>query len=144
MAKHTYSPTEPRTLQQNSRLHVLLGQLGIDTEQRHELVLQFTHGRTHSSRAMLALECNQLIHSLEKQYESGEGQKQYNMRRKVFSLAHELGWELPDGKVNRDHLDAFILKRGGTKKPFMKLSTKDLRNLITQLEVMNAKQQPNG
>lgn len=139
-----YTATEPRTLAQNGRLHLLLGKLGIDTEQRHELVHQFTNGRTTSSKALTAVECNQLIHTLEKQVNDGEGEKLYRMRRKMFSLSHDLGWELPNGKVDRARLDGFLAKYGPGKKPLMHLSVAELVKAITQLERVNEKQATNG
>lgn len=129
-----YGATDPRTNQQNARLFVLLGQLDIDAEQRAELVHQFTNGRTCSSREMLAHECNSLIHHLEQQTGQGEPDQLYRMRRKVFSLAHELGWELMSGKVDKDRLNNWLLKYGKHHKELYKLNASELRDTITQLE----------
>jgi hypothetical protein len=129
-----YSATDLRTTQQNARLFVLLGKLDIDAEQRAELVHQFTHSRTTSSREMLAHECNSLIHHLEQQLGDGDQDSRYKMRRKVFSLAHELGWEGADGKVDKDRLNNWLLKYGQHHKELAKLSAKELVDTITQLE----------
>ncbi|MEO8589438.1 MAG: hypothetical protein ABI432_08730 [Flavobacteriales bacterium] len=136
---HTYGANDPRTNQQNARMHVLLGKLDIDSDQRHELVYQFTQGRTNSSREMLAHECNSLIHTLEQQLDDTEGDKLYRMRRKVFSLAHELGWELINGKVDRERLDFWCSKYGKFHKALMEHTVPELRSLITQLELVNSK-----
>lgn len=130
-----YGATDPRTTQQNARLFVLLGKLDIDAEQRAELVHQFTNGRTTSSREMMAYECNSLILHLEKQTGEGDqGGQMYRMRRKVFSIAHEMGWELMNGQVDKDRLNHWLLKYGKHKKELLKLSAAELRDTITQLE----------
>lgn len=129
-----YGANDPRTTQQNARLFYLLGRLDIDAEQRAELVHQYTNGRTTSSREMLAHECNSLIHHLELQTGQDQGGQLYRMRRKVFSLAHEMGWELTSGQVDKDRLHNWLLKYGKHHKELMKLSAAELRDTITQLE----------
>lgn len=139
-----YAQTEPRTMQQNARLHVLCGKLRIDAEQRHELMREFSNGRTSSSKELYAPECNQLIHRLEQQLTEREDNRLYKVRRKLFSLAHELGWEDATGKVDRARLDGFLLKFGPGKKILMAMDAKELSKAITQLEQVNAKQAANG
>jgi hypothetical protein len=144
MATHSYGANDLRTNQQNSRLFVLLGKLDIDSEQRGDLVHQFTGGRETSSRLMLAHECNSLIHHLEAQLDGIDGGKLYRMRRKVFSLAHELGWEEGSGKVDKDRLNGWLMKYGQHKKDLLAMTTKELRDTVTQMERMNAKADRNG
>ncbi|HRF80142.1 MAG TPA: hypothetical protein PL070_08645 [Flavobacteriales bacterium] len=141
---HHHSTTALRTKQQNARLHLLTGRLDIDTEQRHDLVHSFTNGRTSSSREMTEAECNSLIHALEKQLADADGEKLYRMRRKAFSLAHELGWEDAQGKVDRTRLDGWCVNKSSAKKPLLHMTVAELRNLLTQLEQVLAKAQRNG
>lgn len=140
-----YGANDPRTTQQNSRLFYLLGRLDIDAEQRADLVHQYTNGRTCSSREMTAMECNSLIHHLEQQLGEGDqGGQMYRMRRKVFSLAHELGWELMNGHVDRDRLNNWLLKFGKHKKELKQLSAAELRDTITQLERVTERAERHG
>lgn len=141
---HHHSTTELRTKQQNARLHLLTGKLDIDTEQRHDLVHSFTNGRTSSSREMTQVECNALIHALEKQLADADGAKIYRMRRKAFSLAHELGWEDAQGKVDHMRLAGWCLHKSSAKKPLLHMTATELRSLLTQLEQVLAKAQRNG
>lgn len=138
MHHRPYTPGQPRTSGQNARMHILLGKLKLDTEQRHELASQFSQGRTSSTRELTAIEANNLIHQLELQARMGTDEgKLYNMRRKVFSLAHQLGWETPDGKVDRARLDGFCEKRGVAHKPLMQHTVRELAALVTQLQNVN-------
>lgn len=140
---HTYTRTEPRTKQQHLRLFGLLGKLGYGEDTRRTLVHSFTGGRTTSSKEMLAYECNMLINHLEKSVPKDDNPL-FWPRRKVFAICHELGWERKDGTVDRDRLAAFIEKRGVVRKPFLEHNAKELSQLITQLESINAKSQRNG
>lgn len=66
-----------------------------------------------------------------------------NMRRKIFSLCHELGWTKSDkGKqvVDQKRLNAFLEKRGYLHKPLNFYTPKELPTLVTQFENMLTKQ----
>lgn len=127
--------TELRTNAQNARLWKLLNQLDIDEEQRRDLVKEYTLGRTDSSRAMLAHECASLIHALEQQL-GVDSAKCWRMRRKVYSLAHELGWETSDGAVCKERLQNWINKFGRHHVELNKMNERQLRDTITQLEIL--------
>lgn len=134
-----HSRTELRSKQQHIRLFGLLGKLGLGNDTRHTLVHAFTNSRTTSSKEMTEWECNMLINHLEGMVPKTDNPL-FLQRRKVFALAHELGWELKGGEVDKTRLQAFIDKRGVAKKPLMKHSSKELRDLITQLERVSATQ----
>lgn len=136
--KRTYGTSELRTPQQHQRLFGLLGKLGLGEETRHTLVHTFTNGRTTSTRDMLAHECNQLIMHLENMVPGSE-HPLFNARRKLFAIAHELGWERKDGTIDRDRLNEFLMRRGAVKKPFLQLNRAELAQVITQLETMARK-----
>mgnify|MGYP007026480074 CR=1 FL=1 len=131
-------------MQQNNRLFGLLAKLGLGGDDRADLCRQFSAGRTSSSRELLAPEADLLIAHLERLAEHGEPGKLYRMRRKVYSLAHELGWERPDGTVDVQRLDAWCMHFGRTKKDFHEHTLAELRDLITQLEIVLRKTDAHG
>jgi hypothetical protein len=56
-------------------------------------------------------------------------------RRKMFSIAHELGWHLPGTMaVDRQRLEAWVLKYGYLHKPLMSYLLAELPTLVSQLE----------
>lgn len=135
-----------RTATQNKRLHLLITKLGIDAEAKEELVYQFTNQRETSSAKMEVRECNALIGHLE--VISGQstaakgkvgGYVQTNdasntMRRKVLSVVHELGWELPGGKIDWTRLNAYLFKYGYLHKDLNDYKYEELPTLVTQFE----------
>lgn len=123
-----------RTNEQNSRLHGLLGMLHIDAEQKVWLVEQYTEGRSTSTKDMTINECQALIDHLAKVAIDTNADRANVMRRKAFAIAHELGWETQDGKVDREHFNAWMLKYGYLHKDINAYSLAELPRLLTQLE----------
>lgn len=129
-----------RNNKQNAALHSLIGELNIDTEQKEELVYQYTNGRTTSSSKMLIDECQSLINHLnaikkgmtprpDKWKENIENV----MRRKILAICHELQWT-KGGKVDLPRLDDWLIKSGMYHKKLNDLTAKELPSQITQLE----------
>lgn len=129
-----------RTINQNKRLHALLGQLGIDQEGKEDLVFNATGERTFRSSELLVHECNHLIRSLELRLKGhkfpvwGPDDSAQKQRRKLFSLAHEIRWIDNKGKVDRDRLYSWVEKYGYLHKPLMKYTDTELPLLVTQFE----------
>lgn len=144
MPTYHHPTSELRSPAQHNRLFGLLGRLDIDADGRHDLVKQFTNGRSTSTKDLFGSEANALIHHLEALRASGVDGKTYRQRRKVFSLAHELGWEHPNGAVDKEHLDAWCVKFGKAHKPLMELDVKQLAALISQMEIVLEKQDAHG
>ena len=57
-------------------------------------------------------------------------------RRKVISLAHELRWHLPGGKVDMAKVNAWCVAYGPEKKPLNAYPVKELAKLISQLVIV--------
>lgn len=123
-----------RTVEQSNRLHGLLNILGIDKEQKAYLVEQYTEGRYSSTKDMSNTECQALIDHLAKVAMDTNADRANVMRRKAFAMAHELGWETEDGKVDRARFDAWLLKYGYLHKGINDYSHNELPKLLTQME----------
>ena len=118
---------------QNSRLHLLIGQLNIDKESKEDLVYQFTSGRETSSSKLEFKECQALIDhlgSLTKE-SFGPGDK---MRKKILSIVHELGWETPTGRIEWKSLNEYLAKYGYLHKALNDYEYNELPTLVTQFE----------
>lgn len=123
-----------RTNEQNARLHGLLGLLHIEPEQKEWLVEQFTEGRATSTKDMSTTECQALIDHLAKVTVDTNADRANVMRRKAFAIAHELGWETQDGKVDRARFDAWMIKYSYLHKAINQYTHNELPKLLTQLE----------
>lgn len=123
-----------RTTEQSNRLHGLLSVLHIDTEQKAWLVEEFTEGRSSSTKDMSTTECQALIDHLAKVAVDTNADRANVMRRKAFAIAHELGWETSDGKVDRNRFDHWMLKYSYLHKGINQYTHNELPKLLTQLE----------
>lgn len=119
----------PVTTPQLTKIHVLLSQFGI-TEDKADLVSQFTNGRETSSRKLTFDEAKSLLQHLSRFDPSNK------MRRKVFALAYTAGiiyGDTPqDKKINIAKLDMFLKEKGTVKKALNKMSNEELIKVVNQ------------
>jgi hypothetical protein len=119
------------TKDQLKAVHTLLGKIGItDKEEKKKEIIAYTGGRTDSSRAMTFTEAEQMIATLMSlDPAAGKAEK---MRKKILSLAHEMGWKKPNGKINMDHVNQWCIKYGYLHKKLDDYTYKELPQLVTQ------------
>lgn len=133
----------PNTLK---RLHVLLNATGL-IEEKPILVQQYSGRRATSSKDLTEAEAAQLCRHLETQpggqpvvADPAERDAADVMRKKLFHLAHSLGWEtVPGGPVDRQKLENWIRTRTSLKKPMMAHTLAELPGLVTQMETLYLK-----
>jgi hypothetical protein len=103
-------------------------------EEKKALIWQFTDERTESSREMTLREANELIRFLEK-YDPLE-----KMKKKVFAIAHSIGWIIAgdetDKKINQAAIDKFIKKHGTVKKALNEQNKAELAKTVSQFEMI--------
>ena len=138
-----------RTTDQNKQLHTLLFKLNI-MHQKATLAWSYSNGRTNSTTELTVNECNRLIDYLNSLANPGmksmsssrhkqpinQSESTKKMIRKIYSLAHELRWENPDGSVNTDTLHSWIRTKGKYTKPLRNHTDRELADLIYQLEAI--------
>jgi hypothetical protein len=113
-------------------VNTLLSKLGLQAR-KTDIITGFTGGRSSSSRDMSFNEASALIQHL-KGLDPQE-RKAEVMRRKIISMAHEMGWHLPGGnKIDMRRVDAWCLKYGYRHKKLDGYQYKDLPLLVTQFE----------
>lgn len=121
------------TKPQIQKIHVLLNQLGL-TEQKTEIVNNFTEGRTQSSSKMSIDEARQLIRNLS-EYDPSE-----RIKSLIFSLAYQAGIiygsSEDDKRMNTAKLNLFVKERGAVKKELKNMSYQELIKTHRQFEAM--------
>lgn len=133
-----------RTIAQSNLLHKLLNETGL-TKNKPEMVYSFTEGRTHSTAEMSYYECQAMIDHLRAKHSlTDDGQRANNMRRKIISICHQLGWYekkddkliLKDGKpvIDMVRINEWCIKYSHQHKGLNAHSVMDLRVLVTQFE----------
>lgn len=114
------------------RFRGLLASLGIDEEQKEDMVLAFTDGRTKHSSELSENELRALISKLEAE----EGAKANKMRRTMFSIAYQLNWGNPNSREGIDKakeaINHWCQTKSYLKKKLNEYTLKELPKLITQ------------
>ena len=129
--------------QQNKMLHALLAHANL-TDQKANLVMSFTSGRTDKSSEMNAIEAKEMIAYLRQQIPDIKSNpleaKADKMRKKILSMARELGWTVlmtnDEGikqlKADMLRINAWCAKYGYLHKPLNNYTFEELPKLISQ------------
>lgn len=121
--------------QLNRELYALLNNTGL-MEQKESLVIAFSNGREESTKGLTEKEAGELIAYLRRQ-PNPQDQAADKMRKKIISMAHELGWHnLVNGKwvIDMRSIDTWCLRYGYLKKEFNKYTVEELPMLVTQFQ----------
>lgn len=113
------------TTNQKKYAYGLLRRLGLNDD-KEEIIFNFTNGRTSHISSMTHEEFGKFIEALDPNVKDKK-----EMTGKVLSVAHELGWELANGKVNMDKIDQFCMKRTPAKKALDRQSKEELIVTVT-------------
>lgn len=115
---------------QNERFHGLIGKLGMDRDEKKDLVREVSAGRCTSSKDLTAHEMQKAIEMLAGTYDS----RIAKMAAKARAIAQDLGLiGMKEGKADYTAMNSFVMRT--TKKPnLFQCSYDELRNLITALE----------
>lgn len=126
------------TSKQRSMIGFLINKLKIDPETKEEIIWQFSSGRGVSIKDLQFNEASAVIKALiTGQVELKDPAEQ--MRRKLLSMAHEVGWELPNGKVDMERVNNWCVQFGFLHKKLNDYNANELPRLITAFEAMYVK-----
>lgn len=124
---------KPISNPQLSKIHVLLSQLGL-TDDKKQIISNFSNGRTESSRELSFDEAKRLIASLA-EYSPNE-----RMKSTIFSLAYQAGIiygsSRDDKKINVAKLNLFLKERGTVKKELNQMTYPELIRTHRQFEAI--------
>lgn len=84
--------------------------------EKAELILSYTQGRTDTTTGLYAAEARQLIIDLNKLLDKPQNAGGEQMRRHIIAMAHEMGWEKDDRKINMDLVNEWCAKFGYLNK----------------------------
>lgn len=119
------------TKQQLTIIHTLLNKHKMSAH-KGDIVSGFTAGRTESSREMDIKEAAAMIRHLKTL--DPDAKRAERMRRKIISLAHEMNWKLPSGKIDMKHVDGWCIRLSYLHKKLDAYSLSELPRLVTQFE----------
>lgn len=125
------------TAKLNRQLHAELTRCNL-MSQKKSLVISYTNKRTEHSSEMMNNEVIELLNYLRSQRSVNPREDALEkMRRKIISMAHEMGWHtLDNGQwvIDMTHLNAWMEKSSYLHKKLNVYSYKELPGLVTQFE----------
>jgi len=120
------------TADQIKLCRTLLAKAGLNAH-KEAIVLSFSDERTTSLTALNQAETEALVKYL--QVQSGQFENpRTKMVNKILSMAHEMHWELPGGKVNMQRVNNWCLRYSGKNKPLDQFKYSELPALVTAFE----------
>jgi len=117
------------TQQQLILINTLVNKLHIPKETKAVMVMGFTGARTNSTKYLTISEATEMIKHL-KSLDPDEASAE-KMRRAIIAMAHELKWQLPNGKADMERINNWCKKYGGKNKELNAYNIKELPNLVT-------------
>lgn len=122
------------TIPQIKCINVLLNKHAHLKDHKAEVIKKYTGGRADSTKDMTREEAGALIGYL-KSLDPNE-KKSDVMRKKVISMAHEMGWRDEYGKIKMDQVNGWCRKYSYLKKRLDEYSYEELPMLVTQFEAV--------
>lgn len=99
----------------------------------NELSLEYSKGKTKNLSELTHEETQALISFLTGGVEKTPKER---MVGKILSMAHEMRWELPNGKIDMDRLNAWCIKYNPHKKPLNDFTEEELPTVVSVFERM--------
>lgn len=125
------------TKQQLILINTLISKLNINKDTKETMVLGFTLGRSISTKDLTQSEASDLIKHL-KSLDPTEASAE-KMRRAIIAMAHEMKWQLANGKADMQRINQWCIRYGGKNKDLNAYHFKELHNLVTAFKQMYLK-----
>jgi hypothetical protein len=113
-------------------VRVLLTKAGI-MKQKNDIAFSFSDGRSTHLADLTHPETVELVKYL-RDLTGQQANPSDLMRRKILSAAHEMHWELPDGRIDIQRLNNWLVKYSAQKKRLDEFSHTELVQLVSQFE----------
>jgi len=117
------------TTAQNGAIGAMVAKLNYSVDAKAALIWSFSDERTTTTKELYFHQASELIQHLKKELKIEESAKD-RMTNKILSMAHEMGWELPGGKIDMKRVNSWCLKYGSFKKRL------DDHNYKTELPIL--------
>ena len=125
-------------------IHAALAEIGkkrgfkVEKEEKESLVRQFSKGREISTKGLRNTEADALILHLNSLTDGSPQsvmlKKGEQMRRHIIAMAHEMGWQKPDGKIDIERINNWCLGYGVEKKKLNDYKYEELPSLVSQFK----------
>lgn len=103
---------------------------------REDVVFQFTKGKSTGLRQLTDIQYYDLLKFLRNKIAESEDPSLQQMRSKIISLFHKMGYEDDHGKADMKRIYTWVKKYGKFHKPLNMHTKSELTELTTQVKLM--------
>lgn len=136
------------TPQQIKALQIQFRQMGLDAEERHAFIHDYTNGRTNSTAALTMDEARALLSNLAKESTERARKAARNLVRQIFALSFQISFlnkgysndTKEDFEMNKAKLNAFCRNRTKIRKNITDMTLDELKDVKLQLEALARKE----
>jgi len=129
----TTTPSSPeRKAKHRKAMALMMGKRLMRQDDKENVILSWTNGRTTSLRQMSNDELDDLIDWLARP--TTRHSRTEKMRRKLIHYAHLMGWQTVGGDADMTRLNNWCTKYGRYHKPLNDHTLAELPHLISQFE----------
>lgn len=126
------------TKKQIAMIHVLLSKMNMQ-DYKSGIVLEYTYSRTDSVKEMTLKEGVKMIGDMQNHLNKKINDTDERQRRYIIAMAHQMGWQLENGKIDKERLNAWIQKYGhqnvtDVHKTLNDYKKEDLNKLVSQFQ----------
>ncbi len=102
--------------------------------EKAELMLRYSKGRTDTTTGLYITEARQLLTDLNKLLNNNTPPPGEKMRKNIIAMAHEMKWQLPNGKIDMQRVNGWCAKFGYLHKKLNEYTADELPQLVTQFK----------
>lgn len=140
---------KPITAQQLKALHASFAHAGMDDEERHDFIREFTSGRTSSTKELTKNEAYNLLSAFNDRARRKHTEEVKVTLKAIYMLSLNISWLNAPYKndrsqeayeMNKAKINAFCKERAKAHKPVSKMNLEELKDVKLQLEAIARKE----
>ena len=139
---------KPITAQQVKALHAVFRQMGLDADERHEFIANFTDGRTSSTKELTMDEARKLLDELGKEQREIYQREAKQVCKQIYALSFQISF-LNKGfdngtpeefEMNKAKINVFCRNNTRFHKNLTEMTLKELKEVKKQMEAIARKE----
>ena len=139
---------KPVTAQQVKALHTVFRQMGMDADERHEFIVNFTDGRTNSTKELTMNEARKLLDILGKDQREAYQREAKQVCKQIYALSFQISFlnkgfdngTTEEFEMNKAKINVFCRNNTRFHKNLTEMSLAELKEVKKQMEAIARKE----
>ena len=139
---------KPVTAQQVKALHTVFRQMGMDADERHEFIVNFTDGRTNSTKELTMNEARKLLDILGKDQREAYQREAKQVCKQIYALSFQISFlnkgfdngTTEEFEMNKAKINVFCRNNTRFHKNLTEMTLAELKEVKKQMEAIARKE----